>query len=233
MFKLNKKHVLKCFQSLKKQKLQLAKFVTRIKYIKTIKKIGMVVVTIIGIYLLIYPFLPRVVYYVNKGKPYYPYKTKINVDGTQNDYYDEDTSDEIPEVNTIVIPEIRISMPIVSGDDESALNKGVWHRPGTGTPGEGNMVLTGHRVGYAVWTPDIKYKTTFYNLDKLDIGDSIILYWDNIEYDYKVTGFEIVEPNRTDIESPTEEHRLTIYTCTPIGSTKERLVYYAQLIEEN
>lgn len=222
----------KCFRSLKKLKSRFTKWFTRLNYVDVAKKTGMAIVTLIGVYLLVYPFFPRVIYYINKGKPYYPYKTKLNVDGTQEDYYDEDTASDLPEVNTIVIPEIRISMPIVSGDDDSALNKGVWHRPGTGVPGEGNMVLTGHRVGYAVWTDDIKYKTTFYNLDKLDVGDSIIIYWNDTEYDYIVTSFETVEPTRIDIESPTAEHRLTVYTCTPIGSTKERLVYYARLVEE-
>jgi len=74
--------------------------------------------------------------------------------------------------------------------------------------------------------------SSFYNLDKLNDGDFIVIYWDGEEYDYVVKGGETVLPTEVRIEDPTPEHRLTLYTCTPIGINTHRLVKYAFPVEK-
>jgi len=188
-----------------------------------------IIIFLIGLYLVIYPIVPRLRYYLlYQNENSYPYQSELAPA--------EDTEVEqksIPAENRLVIPSIHVDMPIVEGSSDKVLDLGVWHRPGTGTPGNANMVLTGHRVGYAFLPDDVKNSTSFYNLDKLQEGDFVILYWGQKEYDYEITGFEIVPPDMMEVESQKVGERLTLYTCHPIGSNAQRLVYYAKRVEAN
>ena len=185
---------------------------------------------VIGLYLLFYPIVPGLIYKIfYKGKDIYPYQTALEEEISK----DGDVKlggRKIPDENRLVIPAINVDMSIVEGADEGALNLGVWHRPGTGAPGNGNMVLTGHRVGYAFLPDDVKNSTSFYNLDQLEGGDYVIVYWNGVEYDYEVTGYEVVPKTATYIESQGTDEKLTLYTCHPVGQNAQRLVYYAQRI---
>jgi sortase A len=61
-------------------------------------------------------------------------------------------------------------------------------------------------------------------------GEPVIVYWQGKEYDYRISGREVVDPNRVEILNNTATPRLTIFTCTPLYSTKQRLVLYGELI---
>ncbi|MFC1780185.1 sortase [Patescibacteria group bacterium] len=193
------------------------------KKLRIASKIITTVMFIIGLYLVVYPFIPAILFKIFKeGREIFPYKTNLEEVVEEGEFAGE----EIPEENRLVLPTIGVDMPIVEGEDSSVLNLGVWHRPGTGNPGGGNMVLTGHRVGYAFLPEDVKSSTSFYNLDKLKIGDYAIIYWNQVEYDYEITSYEIVDKTATYIESQDSEEKLTLYTCHPIGQNEKRLVYY-------
>jgi LPXTG-site transpeptidase (sortase) family protein len=192
-------------------------------------KIVLVLMFLVGLYLIVYPLLPAILFKLfQEGEETYPYKTRLEgiVEG-DGGFEDED----IPSENRLVIPAIGVDMPIVEGDSEEVLNLGVWHRPRTGIPGQGNMVLTGHRVGYAFLPEDIRNSTSFYHLDKLEIGSWVIIYWKGAEYDYQVYDFGIVDPTEVSVESQEGAERLTLYTCHPIGQRSQRLVYWAKPID--
>ncbi len=185
---------------------------------------------LIGLYLVLYPFFPRLEYVFKKDNKVYPYETRL--EGIlSSDGNNEFENNNAPEENRLVIPAIDVDMPIIEGVNDSVLDLGVWHRPATGFPGSGNMVLTGHRVGYAFLPEDVKNSTSFYNLDKLQIGDYVIVYWNQIEYDYQINDYGVVDKEEVSIESQDGEERLTLYTCHPIGQNTKRLVYYAEPIE--
>jgi len=186
-----------------------------------------IIVLMIGLYIVLYPFFPRLKYLIERNRYDFPYQTNISeIAGAE----DENVEKEIPEENRVVIPKIGVDMPIVEGTDDRVLDIGVWHRPATGKPGFGNMVLTGHRFGYDFLPEDVRNSTSFYNLDKLEKGDYIIIYWNGVEYDYQVEFSEVVDKMDKYIEDQTDEERLTLYTCHPIGQNDKRLVYYAKPI---
>jgi LPXTG-site transpeptidase (sortase) family protein len=200
------------------------------KRLRIVSKIVLILMFFLGLYLVIYPFFPAIMYKLfQEGDETYPYVTKL--ESIISDGGQEFSSEEIPEDNRIVIPSISVDMPIVEGLNESVLKLGIWHRPQTGTPGNGNMVLTGHRVGYAFLPEDVKNSTSFYHLDKLEEGQYVIIYWEGVEYDYEVYKTEIVERNELSIEKQDGTERLTLYTCHPIGERSHRLVVYAKRIE--
>ena len=123
----------------------------------------------------------------------------------------------------IIIPKIALDTQIYEGPNISTANKGVWHRPKSSSPDQGsNTVLVGHRFTYT------QPKGIFYNLDKLTVGDPLALFWNGKEYSYKISDIKVVPPEDVDIESATNSDRLTIYTCTPLWSAKNRLVITAE-----
>lgn len=132
-----------------------------------------------------------------------------------------------PADNRLVIPKIGVNMAITEGtNSEAALNGGAWRIPNSSTPREGgNTVLSAHRFRYR--PPS---NLTLYLLDKVKPGDVMIVYWEGKEYDYRVSQVKIVPRENTDIAEPTLTDQLTVFTCHPLFSTKERLVVIGELM---
>lgn len=129
--------------------------------------------------------------------------------------------------NTLIIPKIGVNIPIIeSKDPKYGLNHGAWRLPKSSTPEKnGNMILTGHRFKYL--PPS---NLTFYLLDKMEAGDIISVVWNNKTYYYRVKEKKIVKADDLSILKQTKTPTLTIYTCDPIYSTKNRLVIVAEQI---
>lgn len=124
--------------------------------------------------------------------------------------------------NRVIIPSLLLDQQIYEGTDTVTLKKGLWRRPQTSTPlGGGNTVIVGHRLTYT------NPRGTLYHLDKVHIGDTIGLIWDNKNYIYTVREIKVVPATATEIEAPTTKPQLTIYTCTPLWLPKDRLVVIA------
>ncbi len=87
-------------------------------------------------------------------------------------------------------------------------------------------MIAGHRFQYL--PPNTH---TFYNLDKLKIGDKLKVFWNGIEFTYEVFKTFEVFPNEVWIRNPEgNEKELTLYTCTPIYTSEKRLVVKAKMI---
>ncbi len=171
------------------------------------------VLIIAAICVLAYPFYPMIKYELG-----FVDETGVTVSGQL-----PSGGEEIPTVNTLVIPKIGVNIEIVEGSDDSALNSGAWRIPSTSTPDQGgNTVISAHRFRYL--PPN---NTTFYLLDKLQPGDPVIVYWNGEEFDYTVSESFEVDKTATEIQDNTEESQLTLFTCTPLFSTDKRLVIIA------
>lgn len=192
-------------------------------------KIVLIVIIIIGLGLLIYPFIPALKYRISQPEAFYPYETRL-LNSNLNLGTLPETKDvqRIPQDNRLVIPKIGVDVAIVEGKNENAaLLKGAWHIPETSSPDQGgNTVISGHRFRYR--PPN---NTTFYLLNKLEIGDPFIIYWQGLEYDYQVSETKVVAPNALEILNNTAEPQVTLFTCTPLFTTKQRLVIIGQPIQ--
>lgn len=173
-------------------------------------------IIVICLYVIVLPYIPQVTYTV---------KDTLNVQSPLVSAGAEAPISSYPTENTIVIPAINLQTQIYDGAYANTLSKGVWHRPSTSSPDRGgNTVLAGHRFTYS--DPAV-----FYHLDKVKSGDEIITYWNKKKYVYRVADVKQVAPSAVEIENPTKESRLTIYTCAPLWTSKYRLVVTADLIE--
>ena len=120
-------------------------------------------------------------------------------------------------VGRLTILSANINHYVVFGATSNKLEYGPGYILGTALPGSGgNFAIAGHRTTYGA---------PFAELDQLQIGDELILTVDSNKYHYSVDEVSVVEAiggeyvlyNRGD-------DRLTLTTCHPKYSAKQRLV---------
>jgi LPXTG-site transpeptidase (sortase) family protein len=129
--------------------------------------------------------------------------------------------------NAAVIPNVN------AGNEKQytqALTKGVAQALGSTLPGErGNLFLFSHSTN-ASWNI-IRFNAVFYLLRELEIGDKIIIFYQNKRFDYEVFDKKIVSPS--DISFITNRYDvpvLTLQTCDPPGTLLNRLIIRAKLV---
>jgi sortase A len=178
-----------------------------------------VVVIGLGLYISLSPFLPQIGYWLRDKSP----AASAPYAGALAESVGSTSTTQKPVGNRIVIPSIQVDEPIKEGSGIWVIHDGgTWRRPQTSKPSEnGNTVIVGHRF----YGDNI---STFYHLDKVLVGQKLALYWDGQEYLYEVAETKVVDATALEIEAPTDEKILTIYTCTPIWTAKQRLVVVAR-----
>lgn len=196
------------------------KFLIEAKDIHRINILLSVIGFVLGCYVIAMPLLPEAEFMVAKAQD-------NEVQAAENSAPAKKTlgtRSDIPKENVLVIPKIFVDAEINEGDKE-ALKKGLWRRPHTSTPDlGGNTVIAAHRFMYIDGT------NTFYNLDKLKVGDNFIIYWQGKEYDYEIFSIEEVLPTAIEIEHNTPEPIVTLFTCTPLWTSEKRLVVKGKLL---
>jgi len=143
---------------------------------------------------------------------------------------------KVGQESRIIIPKINVDVPVVydvTAYDERAiqngLERGVVHYGQTAIPGQaGNNVIVGHSSNN--FFNSGKYKFAFVLLGRLEIGDTFILHYQGQRYIYKVTIKKIIEPNDFSLIQPTDGPAATLITCTPPGTSWQRLVIQAEQI---
>ncbi len=137
----------------------------------------------------------------------------------------------------LIIPKLNVDVPIKFGislaDVMSAMNSGVAHYRIAGAsayPGEiGNLVITGHSAG-DIYSSN-PYKYIFSGLERLENGDLIYINYNSVRYTYRVIGKEVVDPsNVAALVVDTNKPLLTLVTCTPLGTSRYRLLVTAEQI---
>lgn len=139
----------------------------------------------------------------------------------------------------LIIPKINVDVPVLYdttpdyNSQMAAMQKGVaWFGiPGANSrPGQvGNTVLSGHSSNDLLDQGD--YKFIFARLDHLETGDAIFINYQGKRYTYTVTGKQVVKP--TDVSAlvyPTSKPVLTLITCTPLGTSLNRLLVTAEQV---
>jgi LPXTG-site transpeptidase (sortase) family protein len=143
------------------------------------------------------------------------------------------TSKQIPikpgeAIGQLVIPRISVNKAVVEGTTVEALKKGPGHYKSTPFPGEaGNAALACHRTTFGA---------PCFRLDELQAGDPIFVarrdktgqaQW----FKYTVTEKKIVKPTQNDVLLPRKDRNtLTLTTCHPKYSAKQRLIVTADLV---
>lgn len=132
----------------------------------------------------------------------------------------------LPAMAQIVIPSIKLNLPVMHGTSDETLSKAVGHLFGTSLPVGGpdtHAVLTGHT--------GLTNATLFDNLTEMKEGDAIYLAVFGEKLKYEVHKIEVVLPEETDsLKVKQGEDLLTLITCTPYGINTHRLLVHAHRV---
>lgn len=133
----------------------------------------------------------------------------------------------------LVIPSIDVDAPIAWNiplqDALNGLQQGVVQASQSKLPGEvGRTFIIGHSSGY--WWNKNPWTKVFALLDKVKNGDYIFLQKDGKVYAYQVASQEVVTPRDVQVvrDDQLNHNQLTLMTCTPVGTTLNRLIVYAE-----
>ena len=122
-------------------------------------------------------------------------------------------------VGMLDVPRLKLSTPVIQGDDDSTLKRAVGHLPDTPFPWEqGNSAFAGHRDGL------------FRPLKDIQVGDEIRFRTTRDEFRYRVTGTSIVKPDDVSVLEPRARPSLTLITCYPfyfVGNAPQRFIIHA------
>lgn len=169
---------------------------------------------LLSIYIVLSPFLPLLGWWLSPPKNTAAAPKSVSQQAT------------IAADPTLIVPRLGMKELIHTGATTAELSKGVWLLPKTSTPDkQSNTVIVGHRFTYAG-------PAVFYFLDKVKLHDQILVDWQHKEYTYRVEKIEVVPPTQVSVQAPTDKPTLTLYTCTPLITAKNRLVIIAPLIKE-
>lgn len=156
--------------------------------------------------------------------------------GTLQPVKDTDNFD-LAQSGRLSIPRLNIQVPLIWTQDpaqfDNDLTRGVVHYPGTALPGEKGIVyISGHSSDY-FWKKHA-YRQVFAKINALEPGDDIfvdVYGKDGKIYNYRYT---VVSEN---IYAPDDQRqfidhsgtKLSLSTCWPIGTQKDRYVVTAEL----
>lgn len=169
--------------------------------------------------------------------PIMAYMSPGNVPASHIDALDPTINQTVSPEPRLIIPKLNIDVPVHFGikvsEVMSAMNHGVAHYRISGAsayPGEiGNLVITGHSAG-DVYSSN-PYKYIFSGLERLESGDLVYVNYESVRYTYKVTKKEVVEPSNVGaLMIETNKPILTLITCTPLGTSRYRLLVSAEQI---
>ena len=150
---------------------------------------------------------------------------------------DPTVSNIISKDPKVIIPKLNVNAPIVFDVDPnntmSAMDNGVAHFrvPGASAfPGEiGNFVISGHSSGDIYETNP--YRFIFSGLERLTDGDLIYINYEGTRYTYSVIKRQVVAPsNVAALDMQTDKPLITLITCTPLGTSKNRLLVTGEQI---
>jgi len=165
----------------------------------------------------------------------YPFYTNVYQDRLQSQLDRQLASPDLREaylnrqvaegdsLTRIKIPKIGVDTVVVEGTTASALRAGAGHYPSTPLPCEvGNVAIAGHRTTYG---------RPFHDLDRLAAGDRITLETPIGSCTYEVERSWVTVPTDVGVVANTpDQARLTLTTCHPKGSARQRLIVRATMV---
>lgn len=135
----------------------------------------------------------------------------------------------LPKEARITISSIGVDSEIFEGSYdnlEEILKKGIWRVSDFGTPfnRDNPTILAAHRFGYLAWSNIFRRKSSFFNLPKIENGDTVEIVWRQRKYVYEI--YKTSKGERAEDYSAD----LILYTCEDMGS-EQRIFKYARLLK--
>ncbi|MFK4998275.1 class C sortase [Bacillus sp. N9] len=123
-------------------------------------------------------------------------------------------------IGSVIIPEIKVEIPIYHGTSDDVLSKGAGHLENSSLPSSKlgtHSVITAHR--------GLPSSKLFRDLDKLTIGDQFYVRVLDETLAYEVESINIVLPHETDwLIMEEDQNKMTLLTCDPYMINSHRML---------
>ncbi|GIF70428.1 hypothetical protein Ais01nite_84630 [Asanoa ishikariensis] len=135
---------------------------------------------------------------------------------------------KIHGIAKLYIPALAQEWVVVDGVTQADIRYAPGHYPDTALPGQiGNFSVAGHRN-----------RATFWRLDELNNGDSIVVEDKENWYVYHVVKTRIVKPTQVEVVAPVPmlpgskptKAMVTLTTCNPKFDNYQRLIVHGELV---
>ena len=139
------------------------------------------------------------------------------------EFHPESAPERGEELAFLRIPKIGVDEVLFEGVDRSTLKSGPGHMEGTPVPGQpGNSVVSGHRTTYG---------RPFFDFDLLAEGDKIEVETAIGMHTFEVRQIQVVKPTDVWVTDHRPGGWLTLTTCEPKFSARQRLVVWAEMVD--
>lgn len=140
------------------------------------------------------------------------------------EYYAEDSAAQGEPFGLLSISSIGLDeVAVYEGVDRETLKSGPGHMEGTPVPGQvGNAVISGHRTTYG---------RPFFDFDLLEVGDEVTVETSIGTHVYEIREIVVVLPTDVWVVDPRPGGWLTMTTCEPKFSARQRLVVFAEMVD--
>jgi sortase A len=154
----------------------------------------------------------------------------------ESDPGDDDAPEARPEIGTafalMYIPRLSDKvwgMPVLESVEPPDLARGIGHYPTTQLPGaKGNFAVAAHRATNG---------EPFRDIDRLEVGDTVIVETQDSWYEYTLRRGQIVSPQDTWVIDPVPgdpgalptDRLITLTTCNPRWGSTTRWIWWGDL----
>ena len=126
-------------------------------------------------------------------------------------------------VGRLKVPRLGLSIILVTGTDESSLEKGPGWYTGTKLPGQGQLIyIAGHRTTYLA---------PFANIDAMRYGDAVVMQLPYATFVYRVTSHVIVPADDISRLKSRGYEQIALQACHPRFFATNRYIVYARPVE--
>jgi len=203
----------------------------RVKYPKTFK-----VLNDTKTFFLIFIIVFTIVFAIFNGRAFFSqakYSLRIGVESAQKFVKKAGTKEEVYRtVDKVVIPKINVEAPIIvpANSDQktifNSLEQGVALYPSSVIPGQvGNSIILGHSSAYPWYQGN--YGSVFSLLNRLDLEDEIIVFYNKTKYVYRVKHKQVILKD-VSIQPQDQKPQLVLVSCWPVGTAWKRIMVIAE-----
>lgn len=195
---------------------------------KNLKTTINIIIILIGVLLITYPLIGKLIYYFNKTEAIEKFKEIVvemedeKIQEIKDDLAKEENNNKGNIIGFIEINKINLKLPIFEGTEEKSLLKGVCHFENTRIPSKTrkyHSIFLGHT--------GINSKKIFDDLIYLELGEKFLITILNDTFEYKIKNIQKVLPNEAEKfkdKIKYNKKQVTLITCTPKYINSHRLL---------
>ncbi len=137
--------------------------------------------------------------------------------------------------NFVKIENLNLLVPISKDVAKQVPGSSIWwRRSSQGNPVDGgNFLLCGQRFKLGATPSQTKELSPLYHLEKLEKDSKIDIYYEGLWYSYNVEEKNNAGEDATNIEEPTQDANLTLYTCSANGQPDGTIIIAKPVVDSN